>query len=221
MVADTADGADGVVDSVLAHGRYPDGPRSQPPLAAEGNFNPECAEERLCPAQLLSFAHTNETNIGPLGHAQGVIGLSQRKRRNRAKSPSVQQSVSPCSRRSQMSVRDESAVHARQREKFDQQFGVPFRWLRRCASSVTARAQPPHLLPASRSSSRIKTIDALMSRVAGPTEAAMCRGQRLEVAALGQIGDYVRQARDCGRSGTRAYLRCRAAPACAPLLAHG
>ena len=29
-----------------------------------------------------------------------------------------------------MSVRDESAVHARQREKFDQQFGVPFRWLR-------------------------------------------------------------------------------------------
>ena len=91
MVADTADGADGVVDSVLAHGRYPDGPRSQPPLAAEGNFNPECAEERLCPAQLLSFAHTNETNIGPLGHAQGVIGLSQRKRRNRAKSPSVEQ----------------------------------------------------------------------------------------------------------------------------------
>ena len=91
MVADTADGADGVVDSVLAHGRYPDGPRSQPPLAAESNFNPECAEERLCPAQLLSFAHTNETNIGPLGRAQGVIGLSQRKRRNRAKSPSVEQ----------------------------------------------------------------------------------------------------------------------------------
>ena len=29
-----------------------------------------------------------------------------------------------------MSVRDESAVHTRQREKFAQQFGVPFRWLR-------------------------------------------------------------------------------------------
>ena len=29
-----------------------------------------------------------------------------------------------------MSVRDEIAVHARQREKFAQQFGVPFRWLR-------------------------------------------------------------------------------------------
>ena len=29
-----------------------------------------------------------------------------------------------------MSVRDEIAMHARQREKFAQQFGVPFRWLR-------------------------------------------------------------------------------------------
>jgi hypothetical protein len=35
MVADRADGADGVVGPVLAHGRYPDGPRSQPPLAAK------------------------------------------------------------------------------------------------------------------------------------------------------------------------------------------
>ena len=51
MVADAADGADGVMGSVLTHGRYPDGPRSQPPLAAEDNFNPEGAEERLCPAQ--------------------------------------------------------------------------------------------------------------------------------------------------------------------------
>ena len=42
-----------------------------------------------------------------------------------------------------------------------------------------------------------------------------------EPAASGQIGDYVRQARGCGRSGTRAYVRGRAAPACAPLLAHG
>src|SRR5262245_23665150 len=36
---------------ILAYGRYPDCPHPQPPLAAEGNFNPECAEERLCPAQ--------------------------------------------------------------------------------------------------------------------------------------------------------------------------
>src|SRR5262249_39950276 len=46
-----ADGADGVMGSVLTDGRYPDCPRSQPPLAAEGNFNPERAEEALCPAQ--------------------------------------------------------------------------------------------------------------------------------------------------------------------------
>src|SRR5262245_60007024 len=54
MVADTADGADGVVGSMLARGRYPDGPRSQPPLAAEEDLNPECAEEGLGPAQPAS-----------------------------------------------------------------------------------------------------------------------------------------------------------------------
>ena len=51
MVADTADGSDGVVGSVLAYGRYPDGPRSQPPLAAEDNLDPEGAEQGLYPAQ--------------------------------------------------------------------------------------------------------------------------------------------------------------------------
>src|SRR5262245_1992772 len=54
IVADAADGADGVVGSVLAHGRYPDGPRSRPALAAEDNLNPECAEEGLSPAQPAS-----------------------------------------------------------------------------------------------------------------------------------------------------------------------
>ena len=49
MVADTADGADGVVGSVLAHGRYPDGPRSQPPLAAEDDLNPKRAKRRSVP----------------------------------------------------------------------------------------------------------------------------------------------------------------------------
>ena len=39
---------------VLAHGRYLDGPRSQPPLAAEDNLNPEGAEEGLYPAQPTS-----------------------------------------------------------------------------------------------------------------------------------------------------------------------
>ena len=51
MVADTADGADGVMHSVLLYGRYPDCARSQPPLAAEDDLNPDGAEEGLCPAQ--------------------------------------------------------------------------------------------------------------------------------------------------------------------------
>jgi hypothetical protein len=65
-VADAADGADGVMGSVLSHGRYCNCPRSQPPLAVEDNLTSEDAEERLCPAQLLSFVPTNETNIGLL-----------------------------------------------------------------------------------------------------------------------------------------------------------
>jgi len=39
---------------VLAYGRYPDCAHSEPPLAAEGNFNPKRAEEGLCPAQPAS-----------------------------------------------------------------------------------------------------------------------------------------------------------------------
>src|SRR5215471_14601417 len=54
IVADAADGADGVMQLVFVYGRYPDCARSQPPLAAEGDFNPECAEEGLCPAQPAS-----------------------------------------------------------------------------------------------------------------------------------------------------------------------
>jgi hypothetical protein len=52
MVA--ADGADGVMQLVLVYCRYPDYARSKPPLAAEGNFNPKCAQEGLCPAQSAS-----------------------------------------------------------------------------------------------------------------------------------------------------------------------
>jgi hypothetical protein len=49
-----ADGADGVVGSVLAYGRYPDGARSQPPLAAEDDLNPKRAKRGLCPTQRAS-----------------------------------------------------------------------------------------------------------------------------------------------------------------------
>ena len=54
QVADASDCADGVMQSVLLHGRYPDCARSELPLAAEDNFDPEGAEEGLCPAQPTS-----------------------------------------------------------------------------------------------------------------------------------------------------------------------
>ena len=71
LVADTADGADGVVGSVLAHGRYPDGPRSQPPLAAEDDLNPKRAKRGLCPAQPASECAGTlwPARPGPSGHS--------------------------------------------------------------------------------------------------------------------------------------------------------
>src|SRR5262245_34931601 len=71
MVADMADGADGVVGSVLAHGRYPDCPLSQPALAAEDDLNPECTEEGLGPAQPASECAGIlwPARPGPSGHS--------------------------------------------------------------------------------------------------------------------------------------------------------
>jgi hypothetical protein len=54
IVADAADGADGVTGLILTYGRYSDCPPSQPALAAEDNLDPESAEEGLCPAQPAS-----------------------------------------------------------------------------------------------------------------------------------------------------------------------
>src|SRR5262249_38044173 len=51
IVADAADGADDVMEWRLSRGHDPDSAHPQPPLAAERNFNPECAEEALRPAQ--------------------------------------------------------------------------------------------------------------------------------------------------------------------------
>jgi hypothetical protein len=70
------------------------------------NFHSSCA---ACCASL--FVIVRAKNAGPriapvvvhqdwiatLAHAWGVMGLSQRNPRNRAKSPSVEHSVSPCS----------------------------------------------------------------------------------------------------------------------------
>ena len=49
VVADAADGADGVTGLMLTYGRYPDCPRPQPPLAAEDNLNPKRAKRRSVP----------------------------------------------------------------------------------------------------------------------------------------------------------------------------
>ena len=49
IIADAADGADGVMQLVVPYGRYPDCARSEPSLAAEYNLNPKRAEEGLCP----------------------------------------------------------------------------------------------------------------------------------------------------------------------------
>ena len=54
VVADAADGADGVTGLMLTYGRYPDCPRSRPPLAAEDDLDPEGAEQGLYPAQPAS-----------------------------------------------------------------------------------------------------------------------------------------------------------------------
>src|SRR3954449_7493048 len=71
MVADMADGADGVVGSVLAHGRYPDGPRAQPPLAVEDDLNPKRAKWGLCPTQPASECAGTfwPARPGPSGHS--------------------------------------------------------------------------------------------------------------------------------------------------------
>jgi hypothetical protein len=45
--ADAADGTDVVIGSAFTCGRYRDCPRSQPPLAAEDNLDPEGAEGGL------------------------------------------------------------------------------------------------------------------------------------------------------------------------------
>jgi hypothetical protein len=50
IVTDVADGADGIMPSAIAYNRYHDCPRSQPPLAAEDNLNPDRAREGLCPS---------------------------------------------------------------------------------------------------------------------------------------------------------------------------
>ena len=56
----------------LAHGRYCDCPHSQPPLAAEDNLNPECAEEGLRPAQPASKCARAHGRPSAMGASKGI-----------------------------------------------------------------------------------------------------------------------------------------------------
>ena len=93
IVAGGADGADGVVGLVFTCGRYPDRPRSEPPLAAEDNLNPERAEQRLYPPQPASerarvfWPASQVRNHGIAGH----LGAGPAKARMRSRSIAVGQ----------------------------------------------------------------------------------------------------------------------------------
>src|SRR5262245_40146691 len=63
---------------MLTYGRYPDCPRPQPPLAAEDNFNPERAEEGLCPAQPASECPGTLWPARPVGAELQKIGRASR-----------------------------------------------------------------------------------------------------------------------------------------------
>src|SRR5262249_38193462 len=74
IVADAADV--GVMESVLTRGRDPDRPHSQSALAAEHNFNPECAEEALRPAQPASECAWSLWPARPVGADLQEIGCA-------------------------------------------------------------------------------------------------------------------------------------------------
>src|SRR3954470_23724955 len=59
------------MESVLTRGRDPDGPRSQPPLAAEDDLNSKRAKRGLCPTQPASECAGTfwPARPGPSGHS--------------------------------------------------------------------------------------------------------------------------------------------------------
>src|SRR5215475_10131246 len=76
IVADAADGADDVMEWVLTRGRDPDRAHSQSALAAEHNFNPECAEEAQRPAQPASECTWTLWPVRPVGADLQKIGCA-------------------------------------------------------------------------------------------------------------------------------------------------
>src|SRR6516165_10997655 len=78
IIADAADGADGVMQLVVPYGRYPDCARSELPLAAEDNLNPECAQEGLRPAQSASECAGALGPARPVGADLQKVGCASR-----------------------------------------------------------------------------------------------------------------------------------------------
>src|SRR6516162_7684895 len=64
--------------SVLTHGRYSDGPHSQPPLAPEDNLNPEGPKEALCPTQPASECAGTLWPTRPVGAELQKVGCATR-----------------------------------------------------------------------------------------------------------------------------------------------
>ena len=76
IAADAADDADGVIRLALTYSRYSDCAGSEAPLAAEGNFDPECAEEGLCPPQPASECAGTLWPARPVGADLQKIGCA-------------------------------------------------------------------------------------------------------------------------------------------------
>jgi hypothetical protein len=68
IVADAADGADGVMQLVLAYGRYPDRPHSQSALAAEHNF-----QSRVCGGSSAPGAAGQRVRVDSLASQTGAM----------------------------------------------------------------------------------------------------------------------------------------------------
>jgi hypothetical protein len=86
IVADAADGADGVMESILTYGRYPDSLwplRSQPPLAAEDDLIPRvrrkvCARRSRPVSARGLFGQPEPTLLVPLFNVfAGVVQIQE------------------------------------------------------------------------------------------------------------------------------------------------
>ena len=105
-------------------------------FSAPGRQSSSAASEQRahnsCVSQSFNWLDARLPRISPAVHAQGAIGLSRRKRRKQhKKSPSAEQSVSPCSTASAANEASGTKCHASPANReIRLEARVPFRWLR-------------------------------------------------------------------------------------------